>query len=131
MKIYLLLTTFLGLGIGILILWLIRKDHLHVKYAFSWILIAVLWMLLGLFPGIIDVLANWLYIGYPPILAVVLAISFLLVKLLLNDIERSRQSRHIIRLNQRLSLLETQLKQYHNNPEHQAHSLSECGKKRV
>ena len=65
--------------------------------------------ILGLFPGIVDLVAHALQIGYPPIFAVVMAISFMLIKLILNDIERSRQERNIVRLNQRMAILEAQL----------------------
>ena len=64
---------------------------------------------LGVFPQTIDIIANSLNIGYPPILAVIFAISFILVKLLLVDIERSKQSRDVIRLNQRIGILEANL----------------------
>ena len=109
MKIYLLMTSTLGLFIAFFIIWLIRKDHLHVRYAFGWIIIGILSAILGFFPSIIDLLAQYLNIAYPPILAVVVAISFILIKMMLMDIERSRQTRDIIRLNQRIGILEAQL----------------------
>ncbi len=111
MKIYIVITALLGLSISMLIFWLIRKDHLHIKYAFSWIIIAILSALLGFFPGMIDYISAYFEIGYPPILAVILALSFLLIKMLIMDIERSRQSRQLIRLNQRIAILEAGLKQ--------------------
>lgn len=109
MKIYLLITSSLGLSIAIFIIWLIRKDHLHVRYAFGWIIVGLMAAILGFFPGIIDIVAHYFNIGYPPILAVVMAISFMLIKMLLMDIERSRQTRDVIRLNQRIGILEAQL----------------------
>jgi hypothetical protein len=115
MKIYLLITSSLGLFIAIFIIWLIRKDHLHVRYAFGWIIIGLLSALLGFFPGLMDLVARYLNIGYPPILAVVIAISFMLIKMLLMDIERSRQTRDIIRLNQRVGILEAQLHNLQKN----------------
>lgn len=109
MKLYLLITSFIGLCIAILIIWLIRKDHLHVKYAFGWILVGVLSAILGFFPSIVDTIAHKIGISYPPILAIVIAFSLLLIKLLLMDIERSRQQRIIIRLTQRLAILDAEL----------------------
>jgi len=109
MKTYLLITSSLGLAIAIFIIWLIRKDHLHVKYAFSWIIIGLVSALLGFFPLLTDIIAQKINIGYPPILAVVIAISFILIKMLLMDVERSKQTRDIIRLNQRIGILEAQL----------------------
>jgi drug/metabolite transporter (DMT)-like permease len=106
MKIYLLLTSSLGLFTAVFIFWLIRKDHLHIKYAFWWIIVAVLSAIIGVFPGTIDLLSSWLGISYPPILAITFAISFIFIKLLLTDIEQSKQQVKIIRLTQRLGLLE-------------------------
>jgi hypothetical protein len=109
MKFYLIITSLLGLSIASMIIWLIRKDHLHVRYAFGWILIGLLSALFGFFPSLIDSIAQTLHIGYPPILAVVVAFSFMLIKLLVIDIERSKQTRDIVRLNQRIGILEAQL----------------------
>ncbi len=122
MKIYLLITSSLGLFTAIFIFWLIRKDHLHIRYAFWWIIVAVLSAVIGLFPGIIDVVSSWLGISYPPILAVIFAISFIFIKMLLVDIEQSKQQVKMIHLTQRLGLLELefqdkqdQVKSNHNN----------------
>ncbi len=109
MKIYLLMTSALGFFIAFFIIWLIRKDHIHVRYAFGWIIIAIISAVLGFFPSLIDLLAQYLNIAYPPILAVVVAISVILIKMIIMDIERSRQTRDIIRLNQRIGILEAQL----------------------
>lgn len=109
MKTYLLMTSSLGLFIAVFIIWLIRKDHLHVRYAFGWIVIGIISAILGFFPSLIDIIAQYLHISYPPILAVVIAISLIVIKMLLMDIERSKQTQDIIRLNQRIGILEAQL----------------------
>ncbi len=108
MKIYLLITALLGIFTTITIFYLIRKDHLHIRYAFGWILIAIVIGVFGLRPQLIDVLSDNLGISYPPILAVIVAICFMLLKLLLNDLESSKQERRIIRLTQRLAILEAE-----------------------
>lgn len=106
MKIYLLITSTLGIFTALFIFWLIRKDHLHIKFAFWWIIVAILSAIIGVFPAVIDVFSSWLGISYPPILAVTFAISFIFIKMLLTDIEQSKQQIKIIRLTQRLGLLE-------------------------
>jgi len=111
MKFYLFITSSMGLFIALFILWLIRKDHLHVKYAFGWIFIAMLSAIIGFFPSIIDGIAHQAGISYPPILAVIVAFAYLLIKILLMDIERSRQERKFLRLTQRLGILETELQE--------------------
>jgi hypothetical protein len=111
MKIYLFITSSLGLFIALFILWLIRKDHLHVKYAFGWIFIGILSAIIGFFPSIVDYIAYKAGISYPPILAVIIAFAFLIIKVLLMDIERSRQERNFLRLTQRLGMLEAELQE--------------------
>jgi drug/metabolite transporter (DMT)-like permease len=106
MKIYLLITSSLGIFTALFIFWLIRKDHLHIKFAFWWILVAILSAFIGVFPSIIDKLSSLIGVSYPPILAVTFAISFIFIKMLLTDIEQSKQQIRIIRLTQRLGLLE-------------------------
>ena len=120
MKIYLLLTSSLGLFTAIFIFWLIRKDHLHIKYAFWWIIVAILSAVIGVFPATIDLLSSWLGISYPPILAITFAISFIFIKLLLTDVEQSKQQVKIIRLTQRLGQLELELELEHQGKQDQS-----------
>jgi hypothetical protein len=96
----------IGLSIGGLILWLVRKNHLHGPYAIWWILVAVGVILLGLFPQVVNPVASWLGVNYPPILAIILALAALLVKVLTMDLERTRQEVMLRRLTQRLAMLE-------------------------
>lgn len=103
---YQITSALLGLTIAFGILFLVRRDHLHGTYAVWWLGVAVIAMLLGLFPQITNWLAIRTGVGYPPILAIVLGFGLLLIKMLTMDLERSRQERQIRRLAQRLALLE-------------------------
>ena len=103
---YQLTAALIGLSIGGLILWLVRKNHLHGPYAVWWIAVAVGVILLGLFPQVVNPVAGWLGVSYPPILAIVLALAALLVKVLTMDLERTRQEIMLRRLAQRLAMLE-------------------------
>ena len=105
---YQITSTAIGVGLALVILWLVRRDHLHGPFAIWWIGVAITVALLGFFTGLFDKLAHSLGITYPPILAVVLGFSMLLVKVLTQDLERSRQERVIRRLAQRLAILEAQ-----------------------
>ncbi len=98
----------IGIGLAAIILLLVRRDHLHGPYAIWWIGSAATVALLGLFPWLFDRLAALLGVSYPPILAIVLGFSLLLIKMLTMDLERSRQERLIRRLTQRLAMLEAQ-----------------------
>jgi hypothetical protein len=98
----------IGVSLAAIILFLVRRDHLHGPYAIWWIGAAVTVAVLGLFPRLFDVLAVKLGVSYPPMLALVLGFALLLVKILTMDLERSRQERQIRRLAQRLAMLEAQ-----------------------
>jgi len=98
----------IGVSIAAIILLLVRRDHLHGPYAIWWIGAAVTIAGLGLFPRLFDHIAGKVGVSYPPILAIVLGFSLLLVKILTMDLERSRQERMIRRLAQRLAMLEAQ-----------------------
>lgn len=98
----------MGIAIAAVILFLVRRDHLHGPYAIWWIGAAATVVALGFFPRLFDYLAVYLGVRYPPILAIVLGLGLLLVKILTMDLERSRQERLIRRLAQRLAMLEAQ-----------------------
>ena len=98
----------IGVFLAAVILFLVRRDHLHGPYSLWWIGAAATVALLGFFPRLFDVLALKLGVSYPPMLAIVLGFGMLLVKILTMDLERSRQERLIRRLAQRLAMLEAQ-----------------------
>jgi len=112
---YQLTSALLGFTLAVTILWLIYKDHMHTRHAFWWMAIAVAVFVLGFFPNLVDWLGLRFGIAYPPVLALVVAIGVILVKLLLMDIENSRQERCLRRLIQRIAILEAELKSLRNS----------------
>jgi len=105
-----LITGTIGIATAITILILIRRDHLHVRYGLWWVAAAVVFALLGLFPVLFDNIAHRLGVAYPPVLALTLAATILVIKILVMDIERSRNAIRLQRLVQRLALLEAELR---------------------
>lgn len=104
-------TTVLAIAIGVLILVLVRRDHMHGAYAVWWVLVALAVLVVGLFPGWIDRLGHELGVHYPPILVLVSAICVLFLKALTMDIERSRQEGEIRKLAQRMAVLERMIEE--------------------
>ncbi|MFD2112463.1 DUF2304 domain-containing protein [Thiorhodococcus fuscus] len=96
----------IGLALAATILWLVRRDHLHGPYAFWWIGAAATVTLLGFFPHLFDLIARYLGVSYPPMLAILLGFAMLLIKILTMDLERSRQERQIRRLAQQIAMME-------------------------
>lgn len=109
---FILTTVIIGTLIGAVLLFLVRRDHIHGAYAIWWACVAISVFLLGLFPGVIDWVGRQLGIAYPPVLILVIGICLMLVKMLTMDIERSRQERKIRRLAQRMAILESLLEQH-------------------
>jgi len=98
----------LGVGMAIVILYLIRRDHLYIRQGLFWILVAALSFLFGIWPFLVDVLGRLLGIAYPPTLFLLAGIVGLVMKALLGDIALTKLNRDIRRLNQRIALLETE-----------------------
>ena len=109
MKSYLLMSGVLGVLFSLVVVWFIRKDHMHVQYSLWWLTVAAVAILLGLNPGLIDQAARGLGVDYPPTLLFLWAIVALFFKALLGDVERSRSQRRLLRLTQRMVMLEEQL----------------------
>jgi hypothetical protein len=112
-----IVTGIIGLLAAGLIILLIRKDKLHVTHGVGWMMVAVGFVLLGFAPGIIDMIARYLGVSYPPILALTLGIVVLVVKILLMDIERSHIEMRNQRLIQRVAMLETDLRNFRQSRE--------------
>jgi len=99
-------TAIIGLMIAVVILFLIRRDILHIKRSLWWIGIALLIVLMGFFPLQFAKFGVLLGVNYPPILILTVGMGFVLIKILSMDLERSRQERTLRRLTQKLAMLE-------------------------
>lgn len=104
-----LITSIIGLLTALSMFVLIRRDHLHVRYGIGWMLVALVFAMLGLFPAVFDHVATFFGVAYPPVLALLLGFIILLLKTLLVDIERSKDSIKFQRAVQRLGLLEAEI----------------------
>ncbi|MBK9441063.1 MAG: DUF2304 domain-containing protein [Comamonadaceae bacterium] len=101
-------TSLLGLGLALVILHLLRRDHIYILHGLFWIVIAVLAVLLGFWPGLIDRIAGWVGISYPPAALLLGTVLVLLVKSLYADITQTQLERQLRRLNQRVALMDAQ-----------------------
>jgi hypothetical protein len=110
-----LITGIIGIATAVSIVVLIRKDHLHVRYGMWWMAAAIGFALLGIFPAFFDTIAKYLGIAYPPILALTIGAVILVIKILVMDIERSRNAIRLRRLTQRIALLESDLREAQGN----------------
>jgi hypothetical protein len=100
----------LAVAMVVLILLLIRRDRLPVSHSIWWLTVSVLIGVLGLFPQLLDRVAGWVGVAYPPSLLFVLAILTLMIKVLLEDLEVSTNRRRLLRLAQKTAMLEEDLR---------------------
>ena len=96
----------IGVIIAGVILYLVRKDRVHIRHTFWWVAVALASLVLGAFPPIVDWIAVQLGIRYPPILVLIVGLGLALIKILINDMENSDLEKNIRRLSQRLAILE-------------------------
>jgi hypothetical protein len=99
-------TGLLGLALAAVIVLLLRRDHLYVMHALFWVVVAGAALVLGLWPGLIDRLAGYTGIFYPPALLLLAGLVVLFVKALHADMLNTRLERDVRRLNQRIAMLE-------------------------
>jgi hypothetical protein len=103
---YRLTSALIGVSLGVIILVLIRRDAIHVRHTLWWVAVSIAAIFVGIFPSMFDWISAKVGVNYPPVLALVLALGLVLIKLLTNDIERSRLEIRMRRLTQRLAMLE-------------------------
>lgn len=101
-------TSLLGLGLAMVILHLLRRDHIYILHGLFWITVAALAAVLGLWPGLIDRIAGWVGISYSPAALLLGAVLVLFVKALYADITQTQLERQLRRLNQRIALMDAQ-----------------------
>ena len=113
---YQLTSLVIGIALAATILTLVRRAHLHGPHALWWLALAAGIILLGIWPRLTDLIAPYLGVSYPPIVAVLLGLGLLLVKMMSMDLQRSRQEQRIRRLAQRLAMLEAELATVREKP---------------
>ena len=85
-----IITSVIGLTVAALILVLIRRDQLEASAGVAWILVAAGFCLLGFAPFLVDSLARLLNVAHAPSLAFSLALGAITLKLVYDDVQRSK-----------------------------------------
>lgn len=98
-------TTLLGLILCAIIFALVRRGKLQEKYSLAWFGVGLLVVILGAFPRIVDAVAAWLGVTYPPALLFVIAIGILLVQCLFLFAKVSENEARIRELIQQTAVL--------------------------
>ncbi len=115
----------IGLAVAIVILVLIRRNHLMISHSLWWLLVAAASMVFGAWPRLVDVVGEFLGIQYPPILLVIIGMGMLIIKMLTMDLNCSMHERKIRALTQRLAILESCMEVHHLTPGQSGAALSQ------
>jgi hypothetical protein len=90
----------------VFILRLVRLRQLRSKYALVWLVTAVVLLPLGLFPDILEPIADWMGVDYAPTAFTFLALGFLFLVVVHFSWELSRLETRVRRLAEELALHE-------------------------
>ena len=90
---------------------LVRRRKLLNDYAFPWIACSCVLVVLCLFRGILDVVAAWLGIYYPPMVLLLVLGSFVFLSSLSFSVIVSRQRWQIERLSEQVAVLSTLMRE--------------------
>lgn len=95
----------------IVVINMIRKNRLELKYALSWLVVGIALLILIVFPVIMQVLASAMGIAVPTNMIFFFGFCFLIIILFTLTIALSRMAVRIKRLAQTVALLEKKLKE--------------------
>ena len=87
------------------IFWLLRLHQLRSKYALLWLGIGIVLVPLAIFPSVLDTVAGWLGVQYPPTAVAFLALGFLFFVVVHFSWELSRVESRIRTLAEEIALL--------------------------
>jgi hypothetical protein len=99
-------TSLLGITFALTVLYLVRRDHLHITHAIFWLIFASGGLLFGLFPAVSDNFAAAFGIAYGPAFVLLVALILLVVRCIQADITATKMEREIRHLAQAISLLQ-------------------------
>jgi len=100
-----------SVGLLVAVLELVRRRKLAEEYSFLWIAGAVSLIVLATWRHLIDAVARWIGVYYPPILLLLVLITMVFVTLLSFSVIVSRQRRQIERLIEETAILSAEVRE--------------------
>jgi len=108
LKLRLIIAGIIIVGI-IYIVSLIRRNRLELKYALSWMIVAMIILVIDIFPVVMDKLALFLGIASPMNMMFFMGLLFALVIILTLTVAVSIAAGSVKRLTQKIALLEKKI----------------------
>lgn len=88
----------------IFILNLVRKNKLDEKYSILWLFFGVIILFVSIFPRIIETIATWFNVYYPPTLMLLFAVLIVGAYIVHITMVITKQNKMIIKLTQELAI---------------------------
>jgi len=88
----------------IFILNLVRKNKLDEKYSILWLFFGIIILLVSIFPRIIETIAFWFNVYYPPTLMLLFAVLIIGAYIVHITMVITKQNKMIIKLTQELAI---------------------------
>ena len=101
----------ISIALLVAVLELVRRRKLAEEYSLLWIAGAVALIVLAAWRHVIDTVAGWIGVYYPPILLLLVLIVMVFVALLWFSVIVSRQRRQIERLIEETAILSAELRE--------------------
>lgn len=99
----------------IFILNLVRKNKLDEKYSILWLFFGIIILMVSIFPIIIEKIASWFGVFYPPALMLLFAVLIIGAYIVHITMVITRQNKMIVKLTQELAILKEQLLKQEKN----------------
>jgi hypothetical protein len=93
-----------GLGFAATVVRLLIKKKISERNSIAWMSAAILILFLSAFPQMVDKLAEWLHVSYPPALIFLFSTLVLLLLVLFQSIQISMLNEKLKELAQRVAL---------------------------
>src|SRR5207247_5439608 len=94
----------------VVVLELVRRRKLTEEYSFLWIFSSIALLVLSLSSELLDVVARWLGVSYPPVVLLMLLILMVCVASLCFSVIVSRQRQQIERLIEETAILSAEVR---------------------
>lgn len=92
----------------IFILNLVRKNKLDEKYSILWLFLAVITLIVSIFPSIIETISKWFDVYYPPTLLLLFAVIIIMAYIVHITMVITKQNKMIIKLTQEIAIMKKQ-----------------------
>ena len=114
---YKVTSVIIGVVLFLLIMRLVRKGRLQERHSVMWFVLAVLIVVLALFPQILNTAAKLFGVNYAPNLLLIMGLAVLLIQNLYIYMYSSRHEARIRELSQKVALLTRLMEELRGRPD--------------